>query len=386
MSATTNWVSEHSAKVQILSAKQIPLVLAKLGIFFAVAMIILASAPLPARAGEPCDPYWYQQTGYCLVAPVNPTWTSTANSVTVTWSLDLNATEPGYTRIYRDSTLLKDFVVTGLEDPNGVDHFGDTFHFTDNGLQSSKPYTYSVCSVYGYTDECSLPINATTSPSQVSCGPGSPTDLKLTYPSWQEARVEWQLPPNLDPNVNTFSFTFTPGYGSAPSTTGNMICNQGSQTDPTCAAHQNHVTDGLKGSTFYTFKICDVNKANQTCQNCAQVGAKSPAMPLAPMPTLINNVTAKMDHVGDYTIAWKVIPNFVPTWQWFSIERRTVTLVPSVAYGPFKAHFAHLPGTATMGHDTGAVAVDATFEWRVCGSYQYATTGVVTCSAAVRAH
>jgi hypothetical protein len=158
-------------------------------------MLFLACLPLPASADN-CDPYWYQQTGYCLVPPVNPTWTSNSTSVTISWSMNLNGTEPNLTRIYRGSTQLKDFPVSAFEDPNNVDHFDDVFTFTDSPLHPSTPYGYRVCSVYGYTEECTPTFSATTKVGQVGGGGGGngpiPTNVQAVLRSPWEILLSWQ--------------------------------------------------------------------------------------------------------------------------------------------------------------------------------------------------
>jgi len=132
--------------------------------FMLMVTTMTLGATFSAAAG-PCDPHWFAQTGSCVVAPTNPTWASTNNSVTLSWRLDQLADEPNLTRIYRGDTLLKEFPVNAFEsrnDPKALDHFNDLFSYTEGALLPNVSYAYKLCSVYAYADECGEPITATT--------------------------------------------------------------------------------------------------------------------------------------------------------------------------------------------------------------------------------
>lgn len=323
---------------------------------------------LPASAQEKCDPYWYTQTGYCLVPPINLTATQTANSITISWRLNLNGTEPNLTRIYRGSTLqLRDFPVSALEDPQNVDHFNDLFSYTDSGRQPSTTYVYSVCSVYGWTNECTT-ISAKTL-AGTSPGPQPPSNLSLilSQPNpplwfanlhWDEDNfvgiaTVWQVPPVLN--------------------TGILNAN----IDSNVSHHYQTFFPNLPPGGSYTFNVCNQQSGAQSCASVvAQTGPPLPPPPPVPPPQFATNLKAvqlqaphgtKLQGTKFNQLSWKLVPNNPA--QWLRVQYRIFLVNPTgtgLRAGQYLWLSANLPGNATSYVDF--TALNFLHDYRVCGA------------------
>ncbi|MBF6558274.1 MAG: fibronectin type III domain-containing protein [Acidimicrobiales bacterium] len=213
--------------------------------------------------GETCASYVTATT--LTPPPSNVTATSTASSVTLSWT-DNSTQATGY-HLYRwvsggTWTLIQTLGASATT-------------ATDSGLQPSTTYTYDVCAYNAHGDSCA---NNTQVATGTPSAPAAPSGLAASVISSTQIQLTWTDNANNEDGYHIYMWT-----GSAWVITATLPANS-----------QSYADTGLTPDTGYTLNVCAYNGVGETCASYVT------ATTLTPPPS---NVTATST-ASSVTLSW----------------------------------------------------------------------------------